>query len=152
MKKLLFTMTLLFHFLFAESTAFTIGHTFPSLSLSDQFENTQTIDAKTKAILFSFEMDTNKAMVAFMKEKPKGFLETKGVKYISDISGMPSLITSLFALPKMQKYPFSIMLIDDDRAKNYNKAEGKFTYVKLNNMKIKSIEFISPQDLGKILK
>ncbi len=33
--------------------------------------------------------------------------------YLADISGMPAIVTSMFALPKLRSLPFSIALVRD---------------------------------------
>jgi hypothetical protein len=52
---------------------------------------------------------------------------------------MPSFVTSFFALPKMKKYPYSLMLIYDDFGKKFNIKDEMFTVYKLNNLKVEEI-------------
>ena len=65
---------------------------------------------------------------------------------------MPSFITKLFALPKMKKYPFSVLLINDERGKQFDKQTGKLTLYTLKKRIITSIKFIKPSELETILK
>ncbi len=60
---------------------------------------------------------------------------------------MPSFISSLIALPKMKKYPFSVMLINDDFGKQFNQLEDKITVYQLKDHKIKAIRFLTPEEL-----
>ncbi|MCW8822400.1 MAG: hypothetical protein OQK45_09230, partial [Sulfurovum sp.] len=57
-----------------------------------------------------------------------------------------SFITSMFALPKMKKYPFSVILINDDFGNQFNRQEGKVTIYTLKNNKIQSIDFLTPEE------
>jgi len=75
------------------------------------------------------------------------------VTYISDISEMPSFVTSWFAIPKMKKFDFKVALIyDEEEGKVLNRQEEKVTVMVLNDNKITSIEFVSAKDLGSVLK
>ena len=149
MKKIL-TVSLVFSvMLFA---GFKVGDTFPALHLSDQFEKQTDVTNQTRYILMAFEKDVSVETANFFKKQPKGFLEKKHLLYISDISSMPSFITSMFALPKMKKYPFSVLLINDDRGKVFDKKEGLLTRYTLKHHKITAIDFLSPKQLGTDLK
>ena len=149
MKKIL-TVSLVFSvMLFA---GLKVGDTFPTLHLNDQFEKQTDVTNQTRYILMAFEKDVSVETANFFKKQPKGFLEKKHLLYISDISSMPSFITSMFALPKMKKYPFSVLLINDDRGKVFDKKEGLFTRYTLKHHKITAIDFLSPKELDKVLK
>ena len=145
MKKLLLISTLLTASLFAE---FKVGDTFPKTVLEDQFEKSMEVKSSDKLVIMAFEKDVFIEISIFLKAQPKDFMAKEHMKYISDISAMPSFITSMFALPKMKKYPFSVMLIEDDFGKQFNKEETKVTLYKLKNRKITAIEFIDPKNLS----
>lgn len=85
------------------------------LKLKDQFEVEQTVTKDTAVLLFTADKKANNIVVEALKDKQKGYLESINVKYVADISGMPSLIFSWFALPKMKKYKFSLMLGHDKK-------------------------------------
>jgi len=145
MKKLLLISTLLTASLFAE---FKVGDTFPKTLLEDQFEKSMEIKSSDKLVIMAFEKDVSIEISTFLKAQPKDFMAKEHLKYISDISTMPSFITSMFALPKMKKYPFSVMLIEDDFGKQFNKKDEKVTLYKLKNRKITAIEFVDPKNLS----
>ncbi len=145
MKKIV-TLSLVFSvMLFA---GFKVGDTFPTLHLSNQFEKQTDVTNKTRYILMAFEKDVSVETADFFKKQPKGFLEKKHLLYISDISSMPSLITSMFALPKMKKYPFPVLLINDDRGEQFDKKDGVLTRYTLKHHKITAIDFILPKELA----
>jgi len=149
MKHLLIISLLLTSSLFAE---FKVGDKLPTITLEDQFEKSQKITSKDKMIIMAFEKDISIAIADYLKTKPDSFLATHNTKYISDISSMPSFITSMFALPKMKKYNFSVMLIDNDFGEKFNRKEGKITLFKIKNKKIKEIQFINPSKLSKVFQ
>jgi hypothetical protein len=131
-----------------------IGDTFPNFSYEDQFKAKHTLQDSTKIIIIAFTRDGGNVVRDALSDKEKGFLESKEALYIADISGMPSFISSFFAIPKMKKYPFNILLEKENSLlKVYpNKAE-KVTIIKLTNKKIDSIEYISTSnELLKSLK
>ena len=149
MKKILFLSLVLSATLFAE---FKVGDTLPDITLEDQFEKNMSVDKYDKIILMAFEKDVSIDISKFLKAQSKEFMAQRHIKYISDIHKMPSFITSMFALPKMRKYPFSVMLIDNDFGKQFDKRDGKVTVYVLKNHKITDIKFIDPKQLIGIFK
>lgn len=143
MKHLLLISLLLTGTLFAD---FNVGDKLPAITLNDQFDKEFTVDAKDTLIIMAFEKDISVVVNDYLKTQPASFLETHNAKYISDISTMPSFITSMFALPKMKKYPFSVMLINDDFGNQFNRQKGKITIYTLKNNKIQSIDFFTPEE------
>jgi hypothetical protein len=141
MKHLLLISLLLTGSLFAD---FKVGETLPAITLPDQFDKEFTVDAKDKLLIMAFEKDISVVVNDYLKSQPKTFLETHHAKYISDISTMPSFVTSMFALPKMKKYPFSVMLINNNFGNQFNRQKGKITVYTLKNNKIQSIDFFTP--------
>lgn len=133
--------------LFAE---FKVGDTLPTISLPDQFDKQHQVTKNDRLLILAFEKDVAGQIKTYLESQPKGFLENNHAKYISDISHMPSMVTSWFAIPKMKKYPFSIMLIYDAFGKEFGKQEGKITIYRIHNHKIVSVEFISPDNLSSI--
>ena len=110
-KKFLFTV---FLGLSAFANSLTVGSNLPTLTVKDQFEKEFTIDAKIKTIIFSATKDESATIKDFLVTKDKNYLTTNNIAYVADITGMPSLISKFFALPKMKDYSFSILLIDED--------------------------------------
>ena len=142
MKQLLLVSLLFTGSLFAD---FKVGDTLPQIKLQDKFEQELKVEDKDTLLIMAFEKDLSVVVNEYLKQQPKSFLETHHAKYISDISTMPSMITKLFAMPKMKKYPFSVMLINDDFGKQFNSLEGKITIYKLRKQKIEEILFLSPE-------
>ena len=146
MKQLLLISLLFTGSLFAD---FKVGDKLPEIKLLDQFEQEFKVEDKDTLLIMAFEKDLSVEVNEYLKQQPKSFLSTHNAKYISDISTMPSFITSMFAMPKMKKYPFSVMLINDDFGKQFNSVAGKITMYKLKNNKIEEIIFLSPDAFPK---
>lgn len=126
------------------------GQYFPKTVFPDQFGNEQSVTADDRIVLLSFEKDVSVAINDYLKTKPKDFVYRHRVKYISDISPMPSVITRMFALPKMRDYKYPVLLIYDDAGSKYDKQEGKITVYRLEKGVLQSTEFITPDALPKL--
>jgi hypothetical protein len=48
--------------------------------------------------------------------RDQAFLDEHGVVYVANISGMPAVITRLFALPRMRERPYRMLLDRDGNA------------------------------------
>ena len=100
----------------------------------------------TKTIIVSFEKDTGKLVNEYLNNKYPPYMFKHNAVFIADINEMPSIITKLFALPKMRKYKHTIYLHNTEEfAKFVPSKEEKITVIKLQNGKVKSISFISTE-------
>jgi len=134
----------------AYSQEFVIDNAIPKFSLANQFDEKRTIDSSIETIVVSFEKDTGKEVNQFLEEKKPLFLKNHHAIFIANISGMPMIITKMFALPKMKNYKHEILLIYDEKDDRFRAKDGKSTLYRLENGVIKSIEFISKDDLEKV--
>jgi len=148
MLKKLLLLPLFTLFLYANS--FEINSHIGSFSLPTQFDEKQTVDSSIQTIIVSFEKDTGKDINQFLSSKDKDFLKNHHAVFIANIAKMPSIITKMFALPKMRDYKHNILLIYDENDKRFISQEEKSTVYKLENGVIKSISFITKEDLEKI--
>ncbi|MGB5866634.1 MAG: hypothetical protein WBG69_02060 [Arcobacteraceae bacterium] len=148
MIKKLITLVLFTTYLF--SSNFELNSNINSFTLQDQFDKTHTVNSDTKTIIVSSEKATSAALNEFLGAKEKGFLENNNAVFIADISGMPSLITKFFALPKMKKYNYNILLITEENDDRFSKQEEKLTVYKLENGVITSINYVSKEEIPSI--
>ncbi len=79
-------------------------------TLSDQFEQSYTLDGQLRVLLVARSMDGAKLVEQALAERPRGYLEERRVLFVADISRMPSLIGSLFAIPAMRDYSYRVLL------------------------------------------
>lgn len=116
MRSVLFTLALLVAPLSlaqSETTSSPLqaGDTFPSLQLPDAFGNAYQLPYPgVRHVLFSADMDANDLMEQSFGELDKGDFTAAGLVYVADISGMPSLVARLFAIPSLRDYPFRVLL------------------------------------------
>jgi hypothetical protein len=140
MKKILILVALA---TFLTANDFSVGKEITPFSLPDQFEKTHTIDKTTRTIIVSFEKDTGADMNAFLATKSPDYLEKRNAVFIANISEMPSIITKLFAMPKMKKYKHDVLLINDEEDKRFEAKEEKITIYKLVDGVVSKIDFVS---------
>jgi hypothetical protein len=132
------------------NTAFNVGDKIGNFSLLNQFDVKQTVDNSIQLIVVSFEKDTGAQLNEFLSQQTPEFLQQHHAAFIANISGMPMIITKMFALPKMRNYKHPILLIYDENDIRFKSQEGKSTLYKLQDGVIQSIEFITQDDLKTI--
>lgn len=132
------------------SNNFKLNKEITNFTLSDQFDKIHTVSSDVKTIIISFEKETGADINEFLSTKEANFLEKNNAIFIANISGMPSIISSMFALPKMRKYKHNILLIYDDDDKRFIQKDDYSTLYKLENGVIKSISYIKKEDLEKV--
>ncbi|WP_198304252.1 hypothetical protein [Arcobacter vandammei] len=126
-----------------------------NIKIKDQNEVEKTIDANVKTILFASDKKTSDLLRDYLLplSEKENVLEKNSAVYVADISGMPSLISKFIALPKMKKYPFSVLLLDDTNKDNFTKEDGKIIVYSLEGGKVSKIEKISTtEELANIIK
>ncbi len=123
-----------------------IGDTLTPFNLPDQFDKVHTISSdKYEIFLVSFAKETSGKVNEFLKQQEEGFLDKNKIVYISDIHTMPSFVTSLFALPKMRKYKYTLMLMYEEN-KIFPQQGEALTVIRFKDNKINSIEFIQEDE------
>lgn len=110
-----------------------IGKPFPSYTLEDQFGQTNTLSSETRFVIVASEKDISGKVNDWLKTKEPDYLAGLKTEYVSDIEPMPGIITSLFALPKMKKYPFKLLLATEKSfAATYPKQKGRIALFTLD--------------------
>ncbi len=124
------------------ANSFNLNDKLVNFTLSDQFDKIHTIDTKIKTIIVSFEKDTGSQINQFLDKKEATFLDKNSAVFIANISGMPTIITKMFALPKMKKYKHPILLIYDESDSRFLQKEGYSTVYKIEKGLIKNISYV----------
>lgn len=79
-------------------------------TLLDQFEQPYTLDDELQVLLVARDMAGAKLLEAALQDRPKGYLEQRRAVFLADISRMPRLVASLFAVPAMRDYSYRVLL------------------------------------------
>lgn len=114
----------------------------PTKTLSQQvFEDQHaapvSLSVTTQWLIFSHDKQGGEWVRQALTELGIEDLEARGGLYVADVSGMPSLITKWFALPKMQKYPFRIGLdTSGDLTSDWPKTDSTVTLMRLNGLDV----------------
>lgn len=130
----------------------TTGESLPVLKVKDQFEKEFTIDTTIKTIIFSASKTEGTTIKEYLLTKDKDYLTNNKAFYVADITGMPSIITSLIAMPKMKAYPFSVLLVDDSNKGLFPVKEDMISIITLDNSKITDVKYVkTAEELAKVL-
>ncbi len=91
----------------------------PTLTLNDQHDQPQTIEDGTRYLIFAAEKAAASVVDAVLEDQTGDGLAAAGIRLVADISAMPQMVITMFALPKLRKRPYPILLgrtADDTRA------------------------------------
>lgn len=123
------------------------GATLPAISLADQHDVQAKVGPETKLLLFTRDMDASKITKEVLAENGAAMLANAGAVYVADISAMPSLVTTLFAMPGLRKRPYQ-MLLDRDGAvtKDLPSQKGAVTVLTLDHMVVRHVEYVTSVD------
>lgn len=111
------------------------------------FSRPMKIPNTTKLVIIAFEKDTGATVNDYLNTKEKYYLQKNKAIFIADIHKMPSVITRMFALPKMKKYKHLIYLHYGEKFQEAipNKDES-ITILRVENRKVVAIDYISSKN------
>ncbi len=116
------------------SQALQVGDRLTPWTLLDQYDQPYTLNNQTRTLLVARSMDAAKLVNVALKDKPKGFLESRQTVFVADIQKMPSVIATLFAIPKMRDYSYRVILDRDARiVPQYAGDEDKVLWLQLRD-------------------
>ncbi len=95
----------------ADAEPVAAGSAMPALSLNDQYDKPVLVGPQTRWVVLAAEKPVSDMVSAVLAAEPVGALDRLRLVYVADISGMPALVTRLFALPKLRELPFPIALV-----------------------------------------
>jgi len=120
-----------------------IGNTLDFALLQDQYANPFVHEDNMEILLYADDMDTSRDVRdAIGRVEPACYEEGKLV-FVANVSGMPSLITRLIALPKMRGYGFPIWLDYNGEATDALPVqEGFISVIRVKDGAIVSLEYV----------
>lgn len=121
-----------------------VGDAMPPLVLQDQHGRPVTVDAGTKILLFTRDMDAGAVVKEALAADGTAVLAAGGAVYVSDVSGMPALVRSMFAMPALRRRSYPVALDEAGEATaGFPTEAGKATILRLDTGRIASISFSS---------
>ncbi len=116
------------------SQALEVGERLAPWTLLDQFDQPYSLDEELKVLLVARGMDGGKLVKTALESQPKGYLEARNAVFVADISRMPSLVSSLFAVPAMQDYNYRVLLDRESRvASRYPGEQSSVLWLQLDH-------------------
>jgi hypothetical protein len=120
-----------------------VGARLPALTLTDQHDVEGSVGPGTRCILFSRDMSAAKIVNEALANDPAALIAAAQAVVVSDISGMPKLITKLFALPAMRRRSYRLLLDRDGNATaGFPYEKGKVTVLHLHALTVERVEYI----------
>lgn len=145
--KFIYVVMFFLSFFFVQITSaepYPVGAQIPPFTLNDQHGNSAAVDESIRLIIFCKDKAGNKLVSSALENTEKDYLPNHHAVYVSDISGMPGLISKLFALPKMRKYHYRVLLDKDQSvSKNFPFEPERVTLIHLTNLNIKAVHFVN---------
>ncbi len=87
-----------------------VGERLAPWTLLDQFDQPYSLNDELQVLFVARSMAGAKLLAAALDQQPKGYLESRKVVFLADISRMPSVIVTAFAVPAMRDYNYRVML------------------------------------------
>lgn len=111
--------------------------TLQNYTFEDQFAQPVILSVSTQWLVFSHDKSGGDWVKQALNEMEFTDLEARGGIYVADISAMPSLITRMFALPKMREYSFRMALDREGKpTADWPRIDGTVTLMRLNNLEV----------------
>jgi hypothetical protein len=126
----------------ANAEPYAVGSTLPRTELPDQHGKARVIDDSVRVVVFSRDMDAGKVVRAAVEKAGPDLFDRSGAVYVVDVTGMPAIIRSLFAMPAMRRRPYSV-LVDEEGAKTADFPGGAThpTVMALEKRKVTSLSY-----------
>jgi hypothetical protein len=120
-----------------------VGDTAPVLSLNDQHDKPRTTLSASRFLLFSADKDGSNLADDVLEGQTGETLERAGLCYVADISGMPAMVTKMFAMPKLRKRPYPVLLgRTAEDTMTLPRQAGRVTVIEIDGGSVMAIEFM----------
>lgn len=127
----------------AGAASLEVGDPAPGLSLKDQHDQAHTLEG-ARVVLFSSDRDGSNLADDLLEGQNSETLAQAGLCYVADISAMPGMVTSMFALPKLRKRSYSVLLgRQAEDTLIFPRQSGHLTLVSITDGQITAIEILA---------
>lgn len=105
------------------------------------------VPKSTELVVIAFEKDTGALVNEFLDTQDPFYMPKRRAVFIADINKMPTIITNMFALPKLKKYKHLIYLHYEDQFQNaIPQKEEMITLLRIKDAKVDSISYVSTKE------
>lgn len=111
------------------ATPLQVGNSLSPIELKTQHDKVVKVRNDVKTLLFAVEKAPSDLVNKFLVKQDPNFLIASKAYFIADISGMPSMITKMFAIPKMKKLPYEILLVKSEKQLAFMPRKKNFVTV-----------------------
>ena len=130
----------------AHAAQLAVGDAMPPLVLEDQHGKAGSI-AGARVVVISRDMEAGDVVKKSLAGRDQAFLDQHGIVYVANISGMPAVVTRLFAMPRMRKRPYRMLLDRDGNAtKDVPAVAGRPTVLAVDDGRV--VRVSQPGDPG----
>ena len=124
-----------------------VGSLLPDDPIEDQFGEQHVLGDEVRLVLLTRDMEAGEVARAAIAQAGAASLEGPARVYVSDISGMPSMIARMFAIPKMRDRPYPLLLDRDGRfTARFPSEEGHVTILVVERRRITEIRHLAEPD------
>jgi len=118
------------------------GAAWPMLELSDQHDKPVRISPAIRLVIFAAEKPASDLVIRVLGAQGRNTLERTGAVYLADISAMPSIVTRMFALPKLRGLPFPVGLAREAAAvADLPRRPGAATVLTLKDGQVTQVQY-----------
>lgn len=118
------------------------GAPLPDMALKDQHDQRLVVDRDTRIVFVATEMAASKMMTKALEALPPTALKERRAVYIADISSMPEPISSIVAMPRMRKLPYSVAVVRHaGHLAHLPRKPGAVTVVKAEGGTVRAVDF-----------
>jgi hypothetical protein len=120
-----------------------VGASIEPLTLEDQHGAAGAVDAETRAVFLSRDMDGGAFVREALAEDGAAKLEKAGAVYIADVHRMPGPIRRWIAIPRMRDRSYPVLLDTEGEATaSLPSEEGKATWIRLEGLQIVEVRLL----------
>jgi len=126
----------------ASAEPYAVGGMLPRTELPDQYGEVRAIDDSVRLVVFSRDMDAGKVVRAAVEKAGPNLFDRNRAVYVVNVTGMPTIIRSLFAMPALRRRPYRV-LVDEEGEKTANFPGGATypTVMVLDKLKVTSLSY-----------
>jgi hypothetical protein len=137
----------------ADTEIVAVGGMLAPIALEDQHGQLGGVDASTRAVLLTRDMDAGSFVREALAMEGAAKLERAGAVYVADVHRMPAPIRRLISLPRMRERPYRVLLdTDGGPTAALPFEDGKVTWLLLSGLRVVEVRFLaSSEDVGAAL-